>query len=154
MRLPDFVSILNLAIGPAILISGNGLLLLSLTTRFGRAIDRARFLVPELDADDEASRRRIMAQLRILARRARALRTAITLVVVSLLCDVLLVLGLFAAAAAGADGRGVALALTACFGSALAALIAALVVLLYDLNLSLRALWLEIPAECRRFGGG
>ena len=39
MRLTDLVPILQMAIGPVILISGVGLLLLSMTNRLGRAID-------------------------------------------------------------------------------------------------------------------
>ena len=39
---------LQVAIGPVILISGVGLLLLTLTNRYGRTIDRARHIVREL----------------------------------------------------------------------------------------------------------
>ena len=38
----DIVPVLQIAIGPVILISGVGLLLLTMTNRLGRAIDRAR----------------------------------------------------------------------------------------------------------------
>ena len=40
--LTEIVSVLQVAIAPVILISGVGLLLLSLTNRFGRAVDRTR----------------------------------------------------------------------------------------------------------------
>ena len=39
--LDQLIPILQLAIGPVILISGVGLLLLTLTNRFGRLVDRA-----------------------------------------------------------------------------------------------------------------
>src|SRR4051812_29821403 len=44
MRLHDLVPTIQVAIGPVILISGVGLLLLSMTNRLGRVIDRARQL--------------------------------------------------------------------------------------------------------------
>ena len=41
MSLKDLLPVLQVAIGPVILISGVGLLLLSMTNRLGRTIDRA-----------------------------------------------------------------------------------------------------------------
>src|SRR5579859_2639184 len=38
----DLIPVLQVAIGPVILISGVGLLLLTLTNRLGRAVDRSR----------------------------------------------------------------------------------------------------------------
>ncbi len=46
--LNEIVPVLQVAIGPVILISGVGLLLLTMTNRLGRAIDRARQLKAEL----------------------------------------------------------------------------------------------------------
>jgi hypothetical protein len=46
----DVIPLLQIAIGPVILISGVGLLLLSMTNRFGRIIDRSRILAQELSA--------------------------------------------------------------------------------------------------------
>jgi len=149
MPLSDFIRLLELAVSPAILVSGIGLLLLSMTNRFGRVIDRARFLLPSLGPDGGDRAERIAAQMRILARRARALRTAITLAVVSLLASVLLVAGLFVAAACGSEASTVGGGLVACFVTSMVGLIGALGLFLYELNLSLRALWLELPAECR-----
>lgn len=48
MSLTQLIPTLQLAIGPVILISGVGLLLLSMTNRFGRIIDRARALNRDL----------------------------------------------------------------------------------------------------------
>ena len=44
LTLTELIPILQIAVGPVILISGVGLLLLSMTNRLGRAIDRARIL--------------------------------------------------------------------------------------------------------------
>src|SRR5665647_2321311 len=43
----ELIPVLQVAIGPVILISGVGLLLLTLTNRYGRTIDRSRQLVRE-----------------------------------------------------------------------------------------------------------
>lgn len=48
IRLPDLLPSLQIAIGPVILVSGVSLLLLSMTNRLGRVIDRARDLSIEL----------------------------------------------------------------------------------------------------------
>ena len=63
VRLSDLIPTLQLAIGPMILISGVGLLLLSMTNRFGRIIDRARLLAAELRSASAADRPRILAAL-------------------------------------------------------------------------------------------
>jgi hypothetical protein len=93
--MPDIASILQLAIGPVILISGVGLLLLTMTNRFGRVIDRSRALAAGLESSSEAKRSSMLAQLRILARRARVLRAAIALASTSALLAAVLVITLF-----------------------------------------------------------
>ena len=66
--------ILQLSITPVALISGVGLLLLSMTNRLGRVIDRARHLAQLSPADQDTG-----AELRVLYRRARLLQGAIAL---------------------------------------------------------------------------
>src|SRR5579859_4218563 len=78
--LTDLIPVLQIAVGPVILISGAGLVLLSMTNRLGRAIDRARILKEELPAHSAAEQPNTRAQLRILRRRAQLLRQAIILV--------------------------------------------------------------------------
>jgi hypothetical protein len=85
MSLQELVPILQIAIGPVILISGIGLLLLSMTNRLGRVIDRSRHLSMELRQAGETERALILSQLRILSVRALLVRQAITLATVSLL---------------------------------------------------------------------
>jgi hypothetical protein len=79
MNLQELIPMLQVAIGPSILISGVGLLLLTMTNRLGRAIDRARHLATLLKDAGEENRRNYQAQIDILWRRARLLRTAIFL---------------------------------------------------------------------------
>jgi hypothetical protein len=79
MSLANLVPTLQLAVGPVILISGVGLLLLSMTNRFGRIVDRSRLLVREFREAAAPDRERILAQLKVLARRARIVRAGIAL---------------------------------------------------------------------------
>lgn len=79
---------LQLAVSPVILISAYGLLLLSMTNRLGRAIDRARLLVREGAAKDD--------QIAIITRRAGWIRSAIVFTTMALIAAGLLVLVLFA----------------------------------------------------------
>jgi hypothetical protein len=57
MRLNDLIPVLQVAVGPVILISGVGMLLLTLTNRFGRVIDRSRALADALRKTDRKSTR-------------------------------------------------------------------------------------------------
>lgn len=146
MPLSDLVSTLQLSIGPVILISGVGLLLLSMTNRLGRVIDRSRILADGMAATVEADRPLVIAQLRILAARARIVRRAIALATFSVLLAALLIITLFAGVLLDLAITGVLIGL---FVVCMLALIASLLFFLSDINLTLRALWLEIPPEAK-----
>ena len=144
MRLTDLVPILQMAIGPVILISGVGLLLLSMTNRLGRTIDRSRLLTEALRKAEASERGRLSSQLRILSRRARLIRLAIIFSTVSVLLAGILIIALFLAALMGVEIAGLLIILfVGCIGS----LIASLVVFIADINASLSALKLEISHE-------
>jgi hypothetical protein len=134
---------LQVAIGPVILISGIGLLLLSMTNRFGRTVDRARELAREWRTMPE-DRSRIETQLEVLMRRARILRTAITAASVSVLCAALLIVTIFTGALLhiGITAAVVGVLFVAC----MATLIASLLLFIRDVNLSLQALKMEVEA--------
>ena len=142
----DVVPILQVAVGPVILISGVGLLLLSMTNRFGRLIDRSRQLAHELRTAGEEERVGLVAQVRILTARAQIVRLAIALAATSILLASLLIILLFLAALLGLD---VAVLLSLVFIACMACLIASLVLFLRDINLSLHAFKLEIEAAAR-----
>ena len=67
--LSDIIPVLQVAIGPVILISGVGLLLLTMTNRLGRCIDRARQLAQQLPLAGASQREQILAQVGIIYRR-------------------------------------------------------------------------------------
>src|SRR5262249_37328970 len=124
MKLDDLIPVLQTAIGPMILISGVGMLLLNMTNRLGRTIDRSRQLMEMLRHCDEDERRRYKLQLDILWRRAHLLQSAISLIAVSAFLAALLVILLFFCALFKIEA---ALVLSTLFILCLSALIAALV---------------------------
>jgi hypothetical protein len=129
------------AVGPVILISGVGLLLLTMTNRLGRAIDRARQMTHELAAQSGQERSRTQAQVDIIYRRARIIRLAILFSVTSALLAALLVMTLFLAAwLHWSQAWPAGVVFTAC----LASLCISLVAFMGDINLSLHALKLEL----------
>lgn len=140
MTLEQLIPVLNVAVGPVILISGVGLLLLTMTNRFGRVIDRSRELV-ELVRRGNGDRQRSEAQLKILWDRARLLRTAIYLAGASALLAAGLVVAVFVGEAWSLE---VATIVGGLFVGCLVALAASLVFFLRDLQRSLRALALEL----------
>ena len=138
----DVIPTLQLSIGPVILISGVGLILLSMTNRFGRVIDRSRLLVCEVREASHADRSRLLEELRILAKRARRVRAGITCGVLAALFAALLTITLFVGALLRLD---VAPVIVALFATCMLSLITCLLFFISDINLSLHALWLEIP---------
>jgi xanthine/uracil permease len=139
--LSELVPVLQIAIGPVILISGVGLLLLSITNRLGRAIDRARLLRAVWSQADTPAQERIVAQLHVLWRRADILRKSIILASLSLLLAACLIIVLFAATLMRWDAGAVIIGL---FVGCLAALVGSLTLLIWDVNQSLSALRLEL----------
>jgi hypothetical protein len=132
------------AIGPVILISGVGLLLLTMTNRLGRTIDRARLLTKELATLTGHERAHTLAQVKIIFRRAKIIRLAILFSVSSALLAALLVAALFLVAWFGwQQGWPVAIIFIAC----LVSLCASLVAFIFDINLALHALTLELESE-------
>jgi hypothetical protein len=139
--LNQIVPVLQVAIGPVILISGVGLLLLTMTNRLGRAIDRARQLMRELEERTAQDRDYVLAQVAIIYHRARLIRLTITLAAVSVLLASVLIIALFLTALFQWEvGTLISLIFIVC----LASLIASLVTFIYDIHLSLVALKLEL----------
>lgn len=134
---------LQLAVSPVILISAYGLLLLSMTNRLGRAIDRARQLVREGVAKEE--------QLAIITRRAVWIRSAIVFTSLALIAAALLVLVLFGSLHLTID---IAPLVAVLFIGSLVSLVIGLAYFLVDIFASLRAMQAELEAARPAPGGG
>lgn len=101
MELPTQDSILpliQLSITPVILISGLGALVISMTNRMGRIVDRTRLLAGLAREAKESDRGHLVAQLKVMFRRAKLMRLAMTLIVSSMFVSGLLIMLIFLSA--------------------------------------------------------
>jgi hypothetical protein len=137
----QILQVIQAAIAPVVLISGVGLLLLTLSGRLGRIVDRTRIVAAERNLVDPAHRGALELQLQILGHRARLIRLALALsassVAVSGLLITLLFLGLLLE-------WNVTAACAVLFVSALLCLVFAMFVFVRELFHSLEALDLSI----------
>jgi hypothetical protein len=141
--------IIQLSITPVILISGEGALMLTLTGRMGRIVDRTRSLAGQVrqlaaagdDATAGSERQHLESQLEIMWRRSRLIRRAVTFAGLSMLVACGLVLLTFATAMLKQD---LSLFMIIFFTSSILLLIAALTAFLRDIHVSLHALHLEV----------
>lgn len=138
---PSLLPVIQLAITPVILISGMGALMLTLTNRMGRVVDRTRLLAGQVRQAAATDRRHLDDQLAIMWRRAQLVRRAVTFNGLSMLVACLLVVAIFGGTLLGRD-FGVVLPVL--FAASIFLLIAALVSFLQDIHVSLRALGLEV----------
>jgi uncharacterized membrane protein YqjE len=129
------------AIGPVILISGVGLLLLTMTNRLGRAIDRARLLKRELPERTGREREQTLAQVEIIYRRARLIRMSILLAAISVLLAAALIITLFVTALLQWQQGTLA---SLIFIGSMISLFGSMIAFIWDINLSLHALKLEL----------
>ena len=148
MNTSSVVQILTASIAPVIVISGVGLLLLSITNRYGRAIDRARALMDSLEHSDPNSARikHLEEQLRHTHQRARLLRASLTYASASIFFVSLMVVLLFLEQVLGLQRDFLALPL---FALCLLCLVASMYYSIRDITLSLDALELQIASSVR-----
>lgn len=136
-----FLPLIQLAITPVILLSGTGALMLTLTNRLGRVVDRTRGLAGLLRQATGDERAHLDGQLGILWRRALLVRLAVTLGALSMLFSCLLVVVILVDASLqrefGAEMIVTFVASIVCLTAALGAFIA-------DIWVSLRALRIEV----------
>jgi len=140
VSISEFIPVLQIAIGPVILISGVGLLLLSMTNRLGRVVDRSRFLWRELRESASDDREAINIQLTILSKRARLIRLAIIFASISLLLTAILIIVLFITVLLNLENVWLVIIL---FIGCMLSLIASLILFIMDINQSLIALRVE-----------
>lgn len=86
-----FDQVLSAAVTPLVLISGVGLILLSLVNRYNHAIDRTRQLYNEYDEAEGLSSRR-KKQVEQMYMRCSILRKSIGYLIFSVVCSVILIL--------------------------------------------------------------
>lgn len=137
MTTEHLVPLIQASISPAILMSAFGFLILSMSNRLGRVIDRARKLI-ELR---KAGQPKTAEQITIIWKRARLLRTSITLTAFGTLSAALNIGLLFLSAVFNVwlDGFVVSL-----FLLGMISVITALIVYIVEINQSLKAIEIDL----------
>lgn len=141
--LSQLVPVLQTAVSPVILISGIGLILLTMTNRLGRIVDRSRVMTVELPKMTGEQHIRIERELGILWKRARLMRFAIGALTVSALSAALLVIVLFISVWLQLP---IGWLIGALFILSMSALCIALLIFIREIHFSLEAIALEVDA--------
>ena len=137
----QFLPVIQLAVSPMILMTGVGGLMLTLTNRMGRIVDRTRSLAEKVRSAGEGERGHFESQLEILWSRAKMVRQAVTFAGISMLLSCLLVVVIFIDASIH---REFGIELVGTFLASVVCLILALVNFLRDIWVSLHALRVEV----------
>jgi hypothetical protein len=140
----EFIKFLQACITPVALISGVGLLLLTITNRLGRTIDRTRQLVAELNggaAPRSNKREEKKTEIRILYQRSRLLRNSIAAMVISVISSSLIIPNLFFMSLLEIDLRIIGYPL---FVISILSILVSSVYFFLDVRLSLHALKFEV----------
>jgi hypothetical protein len=137
----ELIPVLQIAIGPVILISGVGLLLLSMTNRLSRVIERARTLLALSESVSGQAQKRVLAQIDILWVQARLIRVSILLGSTSVLFAAILIIVLFVTALFKIEDAWL---ISILFVACLLSLIGSLIAFITDINRSLTAFKVEL----------
>ena len=140
----EIIKVLQTAVTPVVMISGVGLLLLTMTNRFGRLVDRARMLAAQLKSGNTEDLEGLHAQIRILGQRGRLLRRSIAEAGFCVLFASILIITLFITMLAELNAQWI---LAAIFILSLVFLILSLVDFIRDVYRALEATALEVGQD-------
>lgn len=135
-----FIKFLQACITPVAMISGVGLLLLTITNRLGRVVDRTRQLVSELDNPEVKREKMKMNQIQIFMKRGKFLKYSIAWLLIGMIASCLIIPLLFIMNLTGTDliTVGYSLLIISIFS-----LLLSLIYFFKDVLLSLNAVKLE-----------
>jgi len=139
----SFLQVIQMAITPVILLSGVGGLMITLTNRMARVVDRTQTLAEQARKAADASEERVIleSQLDILWRRSLLAQRAVLCAGLSMLLACMLVMVIFIDAVMA---REFVVEMVVIFVASILCLIAALVAFLRDIVVALRALKLDV----------
>ena len=137
----SFLDVIQLSITPVILISGLGALVISMTTRMGRIVDRSRNLAGLVRGAKGEERAHIEHQLEIMWRRAKIMRLSMTLVASSMFMSGVLIMLLFVSGISKTVMPG---AILGVFVVSVVLMLGGLAAFIRDVFVSLQALNLEV----------
>ena len=141
MNISDLLTVLQTSLAPCVLISGVGLLVLSMTNRLGRPLDRIRALTGEISKAEGDQKKVLLEEIDILYRRARLLQAAVTFSVLSIFFVATIIFSIFVTVMFGVGLEGL---IVIQFSASLIALVASLVLFVWDIQLGLNSIKLEI----------
>ena len=136
----SFTQFLQASITPVALISGVGLLLLTITNRLGRVIDRTRHLINEMDHPDTPRKEVKIHEINVLLRRGKFLRSSILFIALSVISSSLIIPLLVIMRAADVDLRFIGNVL---FITSISSILLSTIYFFRDVILSLDAIKLE-----------
>lgn len=136
-----FMEVLKSSISPIALISGVGLLLISLTNRLGRTIDAIRKISKEVADITGAEKQKKTLQLKIIYRRSKLLRNGISFMAFSILNSSLIILTILIMTITGYDFHSLAMIL---LFLSVTGIIGAALFLFFDVILTLNAVSYEV----------
>jgi hypothetical protein len=134
----NIIQILQLSIVPTVLISGVGLLILTLNNRMAHLLDRIRKLIEDYRVSDDVM---LKTQIDLLYRRGKILRKSVFCLVTSIFIDVLVILSVFSIKLFALNGGELIVVL---FILSMISFVLGLCYFIYDVNLNLRALKVEM----------
>ena len=141
MDITTLIVVLQTSMAPCVLISGVGLLVLSMTNRLGRPLDRIRALTTDLEIAEGEQKRVLLEEIDILYRRAKLLQTAVTFSVLSIFFVATIIFSLFVTATFGMGLEGL---IEVLFSASLISLVISLVLFVWDIQLGLNSIKIEI----------
>ncbi len=130
-----------------ILISGLGLLFLTMTNRLGRVIDRSRSLLDDLESYPESYIIKINQEVAILWKRARYIRTSILLACMTCIGASWLIIMLFLSALVNLD---LPMLLSGIFIFSMLCLSFSLLFFFIDVNMTLSAFKIEMESHDKK----
>ena len=136
----SFTQFLQASITPVALISGVGLLLLTITNRLGRVIDRTRHLINEMDHPETPRKEVKIHEINVLLRRGKFLRSSILFIALSVISSSLIIPLLVIMRAADVDLRFIGNVL---FITSISSILLSTIYFFRDVILSLDAIKLE-----------
>jgi hypothetical protein len=139
----DIAHVVQSSVAPVFLLTGVAATLGVLTNRLGRVVDRARFLETRLDSQP-AYRAPILADLKVLARRARYIYGAISMCAIAALLVALVVVSLFANAFLGS---GLERTIALLFVGAMVCLSAAFIAFFVEVRIAVSTLRIGLPIK-------
>lgn len=137
----QFILFLQSSITPVALISGVGLLLLTITNRLARTIDRSRKLITLLENASNEIKNRLTNELALMYKRSRYLRNSIASIVISMFLNALIIPLLFGMSLYNWDFKELGYVL---FFTSIIAILVGLIYFMLDVLITLKGLKIDV----------